>query len=133
MMDYKEILDDLRRKRGEIMKKYREELGKLDTAISSLESIYGEEPALQQQMQLATPESPFSNMTIADAAYAYLRNAGSPMRARQLADELVASGFETKAKHFPTTLRNSLSRDPRFAVDLGEWGLVEWTPEIGQD
>ena len=75
----------------------------------------------------------FLGLSIPDAAKKYLQMAGEKRTTQQICDALVAGGFVTKAKDFPSSVQTTLRRYIDEHDDLirigntkNEWGLPGW-------
>jgi hypothetical protein len=72
------------------------------------------------------PGDAFFNMTMADAARAYLTIVKHTKPHVDLCDALLAGGFKTTSPNFREVVRSTLSRHGDFVKVNGQWGLKEW-------
>lgn len=128
MVDYNEVLADLRRRRAAL----RRQMDELDGLIAGIEKMApSEQMSLLGVVSKPAPVSrqgkPYEGLTVREAALKCLGEAGHPMRAAALAERLLAGGLTTNAKNFRTTLYATLARYPeQFFTKGGEWALAEW-------
>lgn len=128
MVDYKEVLADLRRRKAQVKREFEQEMSEIDAAIGAIEKMVPD-----AQISLALPAAtkvsssqPYKGLTVRDAAWRCLDAEGAPMKTKDLAEALIAGGLQTTAKNFRTTVYSTLSRDDDFSVDDGSWSLAEW-------
>lgn len=122
---YKSRLQELQNKRGRIddeiatIKKYLE----LAETLHRLEAGRAKLPALPSQVvtdvtdqsrEILLGRSKYVGMSVSEAAYQILRDAGSAMHAKDLYHRLVEGGLRIKAKAPVTSIATSLKRDRRF-------------------
>jgi hypothetical protein len=116
-----EVLAELRNERRELLGK----VAGLDRAIAAIEQTMGGAPPPPAMVQnsaptalqriapefQAEPPGPYAMRGIYEAAAAYLSTIpGEPRSARQIAEALLAGGFQTKATNFPATVRTMMHR-----------------------
>jgi HB1/ASXL restriction endonuclease-like protein with HTH domain len=122
---YKSRLQELQNKRVRIddeiatIKKYLE----LAETLHRLEAGRAKLPALPSQVvtdvtdqsrEILLGRSKYVGMSVSEAAYQILRDAGSAMHAKDLYHRLVEGGLRIKAKAPVTSIATSLKRDRRF-------------------
>jgi seryl-tRNA synthetase len=122
---YKSRLQELQNKRDRIddeiatIKKYLE----LAETLHRLEAGRAKLPALPSQVvtdvtdqsrEILLGRSKYVGMSVSEAAYQILRDAGSAMHAKDLYHRLVEGGLRIKAKAPVTSIATSLKRDRRF-------------------
>ena len=122
---YKSRLQELQNKRDRIddeiatIKKYLE----LAETLHRLEAGRAKLPALPSQVvtdvtdqsrEILLGRSKYVGMSVSEAAYQILRDAGSSMHAKDLYHRLVEGGLRIKAKAPVTSIATSLKRDRRF-------------------
>ena len=122
---YKSRLQELQNKRGRIddeiatIKKYLE----LAETLHRLEAGRAKLPALPSQVvtdvtdqsrEILLGRSKYVGMSVSEAAFQILRDAGSAMHAKDLYHRLVEGGLRIKAKAPVTSIATSLKRDRRF-------------------
>jgi hypothetical protein len=122
---YKSRLQELQNKRVRIddeiatIKKYLE----LAETLHRLEAGRAKLPALPSQVvtdvtdqsrEILLGRSKYVGMSVSEAAYQILRDAGSAMHAKDLYHRLVEGGLRMKAKAPVTSIATSLKRDRRF-------------------
>lgn len=131
MVDYNEVLADLRRRKASLKRSFEDEMRELDAAIGAIEKML---PA-QTRLFLSTTKidgitekasTPFSGMTVREAARRCLEAQGHPMSTSELAHTLLDGGFQTTAKNFRTTVYSTLARDEGCHVEDGIWSLATW-------
>jgi hypothetical protein len=98
----------------------------------------GTAPAEPETATIA--EDAFTDMSIKDAAIAYLRTVGKPQTNREIADALIKGGIKSEAGDFPSTLRAVLLREDKKAEEdrelyweLPHWHLSEWPKENNEN
>jgi len=126
MQKVTEVLEGLRAERSRLLA----EVAGVDRAIAALEEVLGirteppapapEEPAHAEPEVAPAPPAPPAPPRPAgpyakaaglyEAVAAYLREAGEPRTARQIADALRAGGYPTRANNFQSTVRTMLVR-----------------------
>jgi hypothetical protein len=67
-----------------------------------------------QSREILLGKSKYSRMSMPDAAYMLLREAGRPMHAKELCQRLIEGGMQIRGKTPLTSVATSLKRDPRF-------------------
>ena len=123
-IDYKKVLEDLRKKRTAI-----------DQAIASMEALIGEGPSVgvnQVAFAEILPDT-FVGQTIVEAACNFLRMAGRPAKStEQISDALSSGGLRVSRESVASLLmRDSNSTSGSIhKVGRGVWGLVEWYPGV---
>lgn len=117
---YSKVLRDLREavehKRQELAY-YEEMTQQLSREITDLEaSVRGVQGLLEQPVSSLPPaaivsaESLYSGLSVLDAGKKYLALHGSSS-AKEIAEGLLAAGFQTKSKNFSVTIRGTFYRD----------------------
>ncbi|HEY0140434.1 MAG TPA: hypothetical protein VGF48_06030 [Thermoanaerobaculia bacterium] len=118
-----EVLAGLREERKRLVI----ELSGVDRAIAALEQVLGIAPpseestlvpisaatAPQEAPPVPTPApepGPYAISGLYDAVATYLKDAGQPKTAREIAEALQAGGYRTRATDFPATVRTMLKR-----------------------
>lgn len=94
----------------------RLELAGVQRAIVALEEVLGAAPAAPEPGP--PPPAPYATSSLHEAVADYLRKAGEPRTARQIAEALRAGGYRTRARDFAATVRTMLQRD-NFASEFG--------------
>jgi hypothetical protein len=93
-----ELLTGLREQRQRLA----EELAGVDRAIAALETGTGSREA--------QPAAPYGMRSLYEAVVTYLVDAGEPKTAREIADALLAGGYQTRSEDFAATVRTMLRR-----------------------
>jgi hypothetical protein len=116
MNEVASVLARLREQRARVAA----ELAGLDGAIAALEEASREAvpalpagaPAVPPAIAPAPeqPAGPYRYLGFYEAAAAYLKEAGQPKTAREIADGLLAGGYFTIARHFRGSVRTMLRR-----------------------
>jgi hypothetical protein len=134
MVDYKEVLSDLRARRLEIEKAYKSKLAQLDAGIAAIEHLVGthsKSAVKADQFEagsffLVEPRT-YAGMTVIAATHRVLENEGKPMTAPQIVARMLAGGFRSKAKVLRNSVYSSMFRDDRFLrLNDGRWSLKAW-------
>jgi HB1, ASXL, restriction endonuclease HTH domain len=122
---YKSRLQELQNKRDRIddeiatIKKYLE----LAETLYRLEAGRAKLPALPSQVatdvtdqsrEILLGRSKYVGMSVSEAAYQILRDAGAAMHAKDIYQRLIEGGLRIKAKAPVTSIATSLKRDRRF-------------------
>jgi seryl-tRNA synthetase len=125
MSMYKSRLQELQNKRDRIddeiatIKKYLE----LAETLYRLEAGRAKLPALPSQIatdvtdqsrEILLGRSKYVGMSVSEAAYQILRDAGAAMHAKDIYQRLIEGGLRIKAKASVTSIATSLKRDRRF-------------------
>jgi HB1/ASXL restriction endonuclease-like protein with HTH domain len=125
MSMYKSRLQELQNKRDRIddeiatIKKYLE----LAETLYRLEAGRAKLPALPSQIatdvtdqsrEILLGRSKYVGMSVSEAAYQILRDAGAAMHAKDIYQRLIEGGLRIKAKASVTSIATSLKRDCRF-------------------
>jgi len=133
MVDYKEVLTDLHRRKAQLKREYDDEIKQIDEAILAIRKMIPKEGVMHfggghvsQVTAVQKPQTPYAGLTVREAAYRCLEAHGKPMKSKELADALIAGGFHSDAKLFRATVYSILAKDDRFTVKDGMWSLAEW-------
>lgn len=136
---YKSRLQELQKKRDRIddeiatIKKYlelAETLYRLEAGRAKLPTLPSQIPTdtdkdkagrsvsltdvTDQSREILLGRSKYVGMSVSEAAYLILRDAGSPMHAKDICHRLIEGGLRIKAKTPVTSIATSLKRDRRF-------------------
>ena len=101
---------------------YRVEADKVKLANLSSQVITDERGTLplsvnddaDQSREILLGRSKYSGMSMPDAAFVILRDAGRPMHAKELYKQLIEGGLQIRGKTPVTSIATSLKRDSRF-------------------
>ena len=132
---YRTVLKDLKRRKKVI-----------DAAIAGVTALLGEsEAALQACLPVPLPEiqesgdvasGGFADLTLAEAARAYLDMVKEPQSTAEIAQALERGGYPTESKNFGNTVRSVLDRHAKTVGKIVKvrrnWGLAEWNRGKGK-
>ena len=106
---YREVIDDLKRRRDGI-----------DKLIAELEAVVSE----QVPSQLSA-DMPYRGMRVIDAAKAVLRDNGEPMSPAAITEQIRAGGCEVSSANTVASILNRYARDNDdvFSPGRGLWGI----------
>jgi len=101
---------------------YRVEADKVKLANLSSHIITGDKGSspvsvdnvADQSRELLLGRSKYAGMSMPDATYVILREAGRPMHAKELYKQLIEGGLQIRGKTPVTSIATSLKRDSRF-------------------
>ena len=130
MDTYRTVLKDLKRRKKVI-----------DAAIAGVTALMGEsETALQACLPVSLPRTQesgdvasgsFADLTLTDAARAYLDMVKKPQSTAEIADALERGGYPTESRNFRNTVRSVLDRHAKTVGEIVKvhknWGLAEWS------
>lgn len=102
------------------------ELNSLRGALIKYKSRHGLGPPKIEREELAAPRTEeFSDIPLADACVQVLANAGHPMRAGDIVQELLRRGSRTNSATPYNVIVTAMRRDKRLvSVRRGWWGLA---------
>jgi len=132
VVNYKDVLADLRRKRLELEKTYKSKLAQLDSGIAAIEQVLAlEQPSYVLVGSFAMPETTeeqtYAGLTVVAAAHRCLEIEGKHLTAPQIVERLKSGGFKSNAKVLRTSVYSAMFRDERFVrLKDGRWGLKSW-------
>lgn len=126
---YRTVLKDLKRRKKVI-----------DAAIAGVTALMGESEA---ELQACLPVSlskiresgdvasgSFADLTLIEAARAYLNMVKEPQSTAEIAEALEKGGYPTESKNFRNTVRSVLDRHAKTVGEIVKvhrnWGLAEW-------
>ena len=126
---YRTVLKDLKRRKKVI-----------DAAIAGVTALIGEsETELQACLPVSLPKiqesgevasGSFADLTLTEAARAYLDMAKEPQSTAEIADALEQGGYPTESRNFRNTVRSVLDRHAKTVGEIVKvhrnWGLAEW-------
>ncbi|MYC27839.1 MAG: hypothetical protein F4X63_07600 [Nitrospira sp. SB0662_bin_26] len=132
---YRTVLKDLKRRKKVI-----------DAAIAGVTALLGEsEAALQACLPVPLPKiqesgdvasGAFADLTVTEAARAYLDMVKEPQSTAEIAEALVKGGYPTESRNFRNTVRSVLDRHAKTAGEIVKvhrnWGLAEWNRGRGK-
>ena len=135
MDSYRTVLKDLKRRKKVI-----------DAAIAGVTALMGEsETALQACLPVPLPKTQesgdvasgsFADLTLTDAARAYLDRVKEPQSTAEIADALERGGYPTESRNFRNTVRSVLDRHAKTVGTIVKvhrnWGLAEWSRDGGE-
>ena len=101
-----ELLTGLREQRQRLA----DELASVDRAIAALEGADGTTEGRARRA------APYAMRGLYEAVAAYLADAGEPKTVREIADGLIAGGYQTRSEDFATTVRTMLRRTESASV-----------------
>src|SRR5690242_10884834 len=101
------VIDTLKE---ELEAKRREALA-IEQAIALLE---GQSFVIADRQATLPTRTDFKGLGIADAATRFIKEVGEPRETREIADALLARGFETKSKNFVATVYATLTNSKQF-------------------
>ena len=126
---YRTVLKDLKRRKKVI-----------DAAIAGVTALMGESEAELQACLPALPgtqesgdvaSGSFADLTLTDAARAYLDMVKEPQSTAEIADALERGGYSTESRNFRNTVRSVLDRHAKTVGEIVKvhrnWGLAEWS------
>ena len=130
METYRTVLKDLKRRKKVI-----------DAAIAGVTALMGESEAELQACLPALPsQTPepsdvasgsFADLTLTEAARAYLGMVKEPQSTAEIADALERGGYPTESRNFRNTVRSVLDRHAKTVREIVKvhknWGLAEWS------
>jgi hypothetical protein len=131
-------LPKLKEKRNALMRDIRA----LDEAINALERLEKTGLMGTASNQTKTPPSDgggfvdISNLTVSEATAVFLTERGSPMKTREIVEELVKRGKTIEAKEPQTSVYSSLKKGLETksnkikALGNGLWGLLSWDADM---
>lgn len=123
----------------------KREQAKIARAITAIEEVLG---SMEEQQQVdpylfhvpeteplaaanPAPTGRYADMTIGDAAVAFLRTSGKPQRMKDIIQGLVNGGMRSQSKNLYRMIYNILSN--RLEKDVAKfdsrWGLREWADQ----
>jgi len=132
---YRTVLKDLKRRKKVI-----------DAAIAGVTALLGEsETALQACLPVPLPNiqesgdvasDSFADLTLTEAARAYLDMVKEPQSTAEIAQALEKGGYPTESKNFSNTVRSVLDRHAKTVGAIVKvrrnWGLAEWNRGKGK-
>lgn len=132
---YRTVLKDLKRRKKVI-----------DAAIAGVTALLGEsEAALQACLPVPLPNiqesgdvgsGSFADLTLAEAARAYLDMVKEPQSTAEIAEALLRGGYPTESRNFRNTVRSVLDRHAKTSGEIVKvhrnWGLAEWSRDGGE-
>lgn len=135
MDTYRTVLKDLKRRKKVI-----------DAAIAGVTALLGEsEAALQACLPVSlrniqesgdVASGSFAEMTLTEAARAYLDMVKEPQSTTEIAEALERGGYPTESRNFSNTVRSVLDRHAKTVGDIVKvrrnWGLAEWNRGRGK-
>ena len=135
MDSYRTVLKDLKRRKKVI-----------DAAIAGVTALMGESEAeLQACLPVSLPgtqesgdgaSGSFADLTLTDAARAYLDRVKEPQSTAEIADALERGGYPTESRNFRNTVRSVLDRHAKTVGTIVKvhrnWGLAEWSRDGGE-
>ena len=106
---YREVIDDLKRRRDGI-----------DKLITELEAVVSEQVPSQPSADI-----PYRGMRVIDAAKAVLREIGEPMSPSAITEQIRAGGCEVSSANTVASILNRYARDNDdvFSPGRGLWGV----------
>jgi len=108
-------LEGFRRQRHELTK----QIEMIDRTIEQMEAT------IQAISPSALPKSTkYADMSIAEAARAFLTDKGSPATTREIADALIDNGVKTTSKNFSMTVYTILRETQGFDRKTPYWSLT---------
>ena len=127
---YRTVLKDLKRRKKVI-----------DAAIAGVTALIGESEAELQACLPALPHKTqeprdvasgsFADLTLTDAARAYLDMVREPQSTTEIAEALERGGYPTESRNFRNTVRSVLDRHAKTVGEIVKvhrnWGLAEWS------
>ncbi len=127
---YRTVLKDLKRRKKVI-----------DAAIAGVTALLGEsEAALQACLPVSLPKTQesrdvasgsFADLTLTEAARAYLGMVKKPQSTTEIAEALENGGYPTESRNFRNTVRSVLDRHAKTVGEIVKvhrnWGLAEWS------
>ena len=130
---FQRLIAELEKERNEWVQVRAEADEHLAEIARELDSLRGALVQFKSRRRLALsmPEAPpartgeFSNVPLADACVAVLTEAGRPMRAGEIVQELLRRGSRTSSATPYNVIVTAMRRDKRLTnVRPGWWGLV---------
>ena len=132
---YRAVLKDLKRRKKVI-----------EAAIAGVTALLGEsEAALQACLPVPLPEiqesddvasGAFADLTLTEAARAYLDMVKEPQSTAEIAEALEKGGYPTESRNFSNTVRSVLDRHAKTVGAIVKvrrnWGLAEWNRGRGK-
>ena len=132
---YRTVLKDLKRRKKVI-----------EAAIAGVTALLGEsEAALQACLPVPLPEiqetgdvasGSFVDLTVTEAARAYLDMVKEPQSTAEIAEALEKGGYPTESRNFSNTVRSVLDRHAKTVGAIVKvhrnWGLAEWNRGRGK-
>ena len=127
---YRTVLKDLERRKRVI-----------NAAIAGVTALLGESEAeLQACLPAPLPDTQesrdvasgsFADLTLTEAAQAYLAMVNEPQSTGEIAEALERGGYETESRNFRNTVRSVLDRHAKTVGEIVKvhknWGLAEWS------
>lgn len=132
---YRTVLKDLKRRKKVI-----------DAAIAGVTALMGEsETELQACLPVSLPKTQesgdvpsgsFADLTLTEAAQAYLGMVKEPQSTAEIAEALEKGGYPTESRNFRNTVRSVLDRHAKTVGEIVKvhrnWGLAEWPRDGGE-
>lgn len=132
---YRTVLKDLKRRKKVI-----------DAAIAGVTALLGEsEAALQACLPVSLPKTQeagdvasgsFADLTLTEAARAYLDMVKESQSTAEIAEALEKGGYPTESRNFRNTVRSVLDRHAKTVGEIVKvhrnWGLAEWNRGRGK-
>ena len=127
---YRTVLKDLKRRKKVI-----------ESAIAGVTALLGESEAeLQACLPVPLPKTQessdgvsgsFADLTVTEAARAYLDMVKEPQSTAEIAEALLRGGYPTESRNFSNTVRSVLDRHAKTVGEIVKvhknWGLAEWS------